>query len=134
MPQDHSSQEQAGEDTEKSQNKHDQRTGKLPYEARLRELGLGSLEKRRLRRDFIIMPQYSGVSTDENCLFTNSHVEKRKGNGYKLFHRRFQLNMAKMFLTMRITSHWNNLPKEVENSPALDIFKIQMGRLLSHLV
>ena len=35
---------------------------------------------------------------------------------------------------MRTISHWNNLPREVVDSPTSDIFKIQLDRVLGHLV
>ncbi|KFV58820.1 hypothetical protein N341_06875, partial [Tyto alba] len=38
------------------------------------------------------------------------------------------------FFTMRTTSHQNNLPREVVDSPATDTFKIQLERVLGHLV
>ncbi|PKU34839.1 hypothetical protein llap_14859 [Limosa lapponica baueri] len=52
--------------------------GSLPYEERLKELGLFSLEKRRLRGDLITMFQY-----------LKGHMEKMRGNGYKLLLGRF---------------------------------------------
>ncbi|KAK4816157.1 hypothetical protein QYF61_011539 [Mycteria americana] len=111
--------------------------GSLLYEEKLRELGLFSLEKRRLRGDIITMFQYlkGGYKEDGDSLFTRSHMEKTRGNGNgKLLLGRFQLDTRGKFFTMRTISHWNNLPREVVNSPTLDIFKIQLDRVLGHLV
>ena len=110
--------------------------GSLPYEERLRELGLFSLEKRRLRGDLITMFQYlkGGYKEDGDSLFTRSHMEKMRGNGYKLLLGRFQLDTRGKFFIMRTISHWNNLPREVVDSPTLDAFKIQLDRVLGHLV
>jgi len=51
-------------------------------------------------------------------------------NGLKLKHRKFQLNMRKHFFTVRVTEQWNRLPREVVESPSLDIFKTHMDAIL----
>ncbi|PKU49362.1 hypothetical protein llap_401 [Limosa lapponica baueri] len=60
--------------------------GSLAYEKRLRELGLLSLEKRRLRGHLITIFWYlkGGYKEDGDSLFTRSHIEKMSGNGYEL--------------------------------------------------
>lgn len=57
----------------------------------LRNLNLLSLEKRRLRGDFITMFQYLKGAHREggNSLFTGSNVENTRGNGYNLLLGRF---------------------------------------------
>ena len=49
------------------------------------------LEKRRLREDLITMLQYlkGGYKEDGDSLFTRSHMEKMRGNGYRLLLGRF---------------------------------------------
>jgi len=56
--------------------------GSLPYVERLRELGLFSLEKRRLREDLVTVFQYlkGGYKEDGDSLFTRSHMEKTRGD------------------------------------------------------
>ncbi|GAB0182054.1 hypothetical protein GRJ2_000670700 [Grus japonensis] len=105
--------------------------GSLPYEERLRELDLFSLGKRRLRRDLVTVFWYLKGDYKENrdSLFTRSHMENMRGNG-----RKFLLDTRGKFFTMRTISHWNNLPREVVDSPTWDTFKIQLDRVLGHLV
>jgi len=89
------------------------------YEERLRELGLFSLKMRSLRGDLIKADKYlkGGCQEDGARLFLVCLTE---GNGHKLKHRKFQLNTGKKLFTLRVTEHWNRLPRGAVESASLE--------------
>jgi len=100
------------------------------------ELGLFSLEKRRLRRDLLTAFQYlKGAcrKAGEN-IFSRACCDRTRSNGFKLRECRSRLDIRTTFFTMRVVKHRNRLPREVVEAPSMETFEARLDGALSNLI
>ncbi|KAK4829619.1 hypothetical protein QYF61_005746 [Mycteria americana] len=103
----------------------------LSYEDRLRELGLFSLEKRRLREKLTAAFQYLKGPMRK---LRRDFLQGTRANGFKLKEGTCRLDIRKTFFTMRVLRHWNRLPREAVDAPSLEVFKARLDGALSNLL
>jgi hypothetical protein len=98
----------------------------LPYEERLRELGLTTLED-RVRGDLIEMFRiiHGLESIDPGVFFKKRSYNGLRGHELSLELNRCKLNVKKFSFSNRSICLWNSLPEHIVLSPDVNNFKIR---------
>ncbi|KAJ7400159.1 hypothetical protein BTVI_107815 [Pitangus sulphuratus] len=108
----------------------------LSYEDKLGELGLFSLEKRKLQGDLIAAFQYLKVAYKRAVekLFARACSDKKRRNGFKLKVNMFRLDIKKKFFTVRTMRNQNRFPRGVVDALSLQVFRTRLNGAFSNLV
>ena len=94
----------------------------LTYEEGLRDLGLFSMEKRMCRGFLSICVnsrKEGGKRTEPGSI--QWCRDRPRGNGHKLKHWGLPVDIRKHLFTVTVTKHSNRIPREVVESPSLEM-------------
>jgi len=102
----------------------------MPYEERLKKLGMFSLRYRRLRGDLIevfkfVNGQHSGYLKG---MFEFSRENRSRGHQHKLVMKQSRTRLRQSFFSRRVVGHWNKLPGDVATAVSLASFKIRLDK------
>ena len=101
----------------------------LNYEQRLVNLGLPSLQYRRMRADMIqVYKIVTGVDrVDPNMFFEFAKSSRTRGHKYKLCKPRCKTSFRRHVFSHRVVDIWNSLSSSVVEAPDINSFKTRLN-------
>ena len=100
------------------------------YPERLKAFGLPTLEYRRERADMVQV--YKIINDidkiDKDKLFTMSKYTGTRGHHFKIYKKRFRLNIRGNYFSNRIVDKWSELPENIIMAPTLNSFKSRLNK------
>ena len=108
----------------------------LPYQERLRQLQIPSLQYRRNRGDMIYMYKIINdmFRLDSTKIITHVFNRSTRGHTKKLFKKHAVKIARSNSFSQRTTNTWNNLPVNVVEAPTLNEFKNCLDNHWQHLM
>ncbi len=102
----------------------------VPYEERLRQFNLFSLERRHLRADLILAFKIFKGEVDLNPseFFPRPPRAGLRGHTYRLLQGPSRLRRRSGAFSVRVVKYWNRLPAHLVLAPSVRIFKKQLDR------
>ena len=107
----------------------------LPYEERLRQLQLPSLNYRRKRGDMIKMFKIMNgmVRFEPTRLFTPARTNITRGHSKRIYKKHAVQVIRSNAFSQRVVNSWNNLPTNVVDATTLNDFKNRLDDHWRHL-
>ena len=67
-------------------------------------------------------------------MFHQEATDRTRGHSLKLHQEKHRMHIRKKYFMERVIKYWNGLPREVAESPSLDVFKKRLDMALSAMV
>ena len=99
-------------------------------------LNVPAVQHSHISKDLLTVSKYLMCRSQVNGgrLFLMVSSNRTKGNRQKMELSKFHTNTRNNFYTVRVTEHWNRLPRGVVESPSRGIFKSHLDADLCDLL